>query len=86
MNCYIRQYSLHYAMLATQVMFSHTHKALATHFDGGNHLVTTELTATQLGAYQRRAIDANGLATHPVEKGWGLLAVRCLLYLVNPSH
>ena len=51
MNCYIRQYSLHYAMLATQVMFSHTHKALATHFDGGNHLVTTELTATQLGAY-----------------------------------
>ena len=73
-------------MLATQVMFSHTHKALATHFDGGNHLVTTELTATQLGAYQRRAIDANGLATHPVEKGWGLLAVRCFdISLILPT-
>ena len=67
-------------------MFSHTHKGPATHFDGGNHLVTTDLTATRLGAYWRRAIDANGLATHPVEQGWGLLAVPCLSYLLNPSH
>ena len=49
-------------------------------------VVTTDLTATRLGAYWRRAIDADGLATHPLEKGWALLAVRYLLYLFNPSH
>ena len=51
MSCYIGQYSLRYAMLAFQAMFSHAHKGPATHFDGGNHLVTTNLPTTQLGAY-----------------------------------
>ena len=46
-------------MLDSQAIFLHTHKGPATHFDGGNHLVTTDLTATRLGTYWRRAIDAN---------------------------
>ena len=54
-------------MLDSQAIFLHTHKGPATHFDGGNHLVTTDLTATRLGTYWRRAIDANGLATYLVE-------------------